>query len=129
MSTARRKRNERGSVALESVIVWPLVLAALFAIIQGGLWFHARNVALGAAQEGARVASAESRGDGAARASAFISNAGGPKIMSSWSTSQSSTASVVTVTVTGRAPSVLPGVSGPKVTQSSTAPLREWTTR
>ncbi|NDL57028.1 TadE/TadG family type IV pilus assembly protein [Phytoactinopolyspora mesophila] len=123
------RRRERGAIALESVIIWPTVILALVVVMQGALWFHARNVALGAAQEGARVASAESRGDGAARAASFIADAGGTSVMTVKSVTQSDGATTVTVTVTGRAPSLVPGLSGPKVSHSATAPLKGWTTR
>ena len=122
----RQLRVERGAVTLETVVIWPTILAAIFAIIQGGLWFHARNVALGAAQEGARAASVESRGDGAERAAEFISDAGGPGVITISDITQVESGDIVTITVTGRAPSVLPGVDGPSVTQRHSAPLRGW---
>lgn len=123
-----RSGRERGSVTLETAIVYPAILLAFFAIIQGGLWFHARNIALGAAQEGARVASAETRGDGAARAAEFIADAGGADVLTVHRIDQSTStaAATVTVTVTGHSLSLLPGVDM-TVTQSSTAPLKRWT--
>ncbi len=115
-------------MTLETAIVYPAILLAFFAIIQGGLWFHARNIALGAAQEGARVASAETRGDGAARAAEFIADAGGADVLTVHRIDQSTStaAATVTVTVTGHSLSLLPGVDM-TVTQSSTAPLKRWT--
>ncbi|NED96857.1 pilus assembly protein [Phytoactinopolyspora alkaliphila] len=121
--------RERGSIALEQVIIWPVVIATIVAIIQGALWFHARNVALSAAQEGARAASVETRGDGAAHAKAFIAAAGGTKVMTGANVSQHDTGTTVTVTVSGSAPSLVPGMAGPSFSQSSTAPLKRWTTR
>lgn len=120
-------RRERGAIALESVIIWPTIIAAIVALIQGALWFHAQNVAQAAAQEGARAASAEVRADGAARAATFINDAGGQAVMTIQSIKQSDTAATVTVTVTGRAPSVIPGMPGPRLARSSTAPLKRWT--
>lgn len=125
---ARQRRSdvERGSITLESVVIWPTVLFAIFAIIQGGLWFHARNVALGAAQEGARAASVEARGDGEGRAHEFISDAGGTSVITVDGISQTTTGDIVTITITGRAPSLFPGLPGPAVTQHHSAPLRGW---
>jgi Flp pilus assembly protein TadG len=52
---AARGGRERGSVTLETVIVFPLVLLIFFGALQAGFWFHARNTCMAAAQEGARV--------------------------------------------------------------------------
>src|SRR4051794_37582686 len=46
--------GERGSVSLEMAIVFPVVLLLIMTSIQAALWFYARSVALGAAQEGTR---------------------------------------------------------------------------
>ncbi|MBF6060407.1 pilus assembly protein [Nocardia terpenica] len=70
-------RDDRGSV-LETVIITPMVLAMLFAAIQGALYFHARNVAVKAAEAGLR----EARGHngnavlGTAAAYAYIARTG-----------------------------------------------------
>ncbi|NEE01173.1 pilus assembly protein [Phytoactinopolyspora halotolerans] len=102
----------------------PVVLLMIWLIVQGGLWWHARNVALGGAQEGARAASAQTRADGAARATEFITRAGGLDIDT---VAQTSDGDTVTITVTGRSPSLIPGMDL-SVTESSTAPLKGWTT-
>ena len=53
------------------VILFPVLLIMLFGAVQAGLYFHARNLAMSAAQEGARVAAAydstTGRGTAAAR--------------------------------------------------------------
>ena len=70
--------RDRGSSSVEIVVLLPLVFLLLFAMVQGGLWFHARAIALGAAQEGARVAAAESSSAAAgeaARAAAIARSA------------------------------------------------------
>jgi Flp pilus assembly pilin Flp len=58
--------DERGTVYVEYVVISALavlvILGAIqffFGLLQFGLWYHARQVALGAAQEGARVLAAE----------------------------------------------------------------------
>ena len=40
------------------VLLTPLLFAAMFVVVQVGLLYHARHVALAAAQEGARIARA-----------------------------------------------------------------------
>ncbi|RIQ12225.1 TadE family protein [Jiangella rhizosphaerae] len=123
--TKSRLRTERGAATLETVVVWPAVFLIFLTILHAGFWFHARNIAIGAAQEGARVASAQSRGDGAARAAEFISDAGGDDVLTVTDIRQSETADTVTVTVTGYSESFVPGLEI-TVTQSSTAPLKGW---
>ena len=62
VGTGRPRRSvvrDAGSASVEMVVFVPLLFIFIFAVVQGGLWFHARSVALGAAQEGARVAAAE----------------------------------------------------------------------
>jgi len=52
-------RDDRGSSAVELAVLAPAFLMVIMLIIQFGLWFNARQVALAAAQAGARVARAE----------------------------------------------------------------------
>jgi Flp pilus assembly protein TadG len=50
------EQAERGSSALELVLVTPVLIALVFGIIQTGLVWNARHVAGAAAQHGARLA-------------------------------------------------------------------------
>lgn len=52
-------RDDRGSSAVELAMLAPAFLMVIMLIIQFGLWFNARQIALAAAQAGARVARAE----------------------------------------------------------------------
>ena len=45
-------------MSLEIAILAPALLLLVFSIVQGGLWFHARNLAQAAAQEGAAAGAA-----------------------------------------------------------------------
>jgi len=47
-----RRRDERGSAALELAFLSPMLLALIFFSVQAGLWWYGRNVALQAAREG-----------------------------------------------------------------------------
>lgn len=120
------RHRERGAVSLEMAILVPVVLALIFGIIQGGLFLHARNTALAATQEGVRAATGFHASDGAARARAFISDAGGARTLQGVTVSESHDGDTVTVTVTGQAVSVFPGLPGPRVEQHSTAPVEQW---
>ncbi|MGH3251919.1 MAG: TadE/TadG family type IV pilus assembly protein [Trebonia sp.] len=52
-------RSDRGSSAVELAFLAPAFLGVIMLIIQFGLWFNAREVALASAQSGARVAREE----------------------------------------------------------------------
>lgn len=52
----RLLRDDRGSSAIELAILAPALLILTMIVIQFALWFQARQVALAAAQEGAREA-------------------------------------------------------------------------
>jgi Flp pilus assembly protein TadG len=52
-------RSDRGASAIELAVLAPAFLGVVMLIIQFGLWFDARQVALAAAQAGARVAREE----------------------------------------------------------------------
>jgi len=119
--------RERGSATVEAAIVFPVVLLLIFGIIQGALWFHARHIALGAAQEGARVASAEDGGSGEDRAREFITNLTGGTLIRHVIIHESATTQIATVTVNGQAPSLIPGVDGLPVSQIATASVERFT--
>ena len=119
--------SERGSAAVQTAILFPVVLLLVFGIIQGALWFHARNVALGAAQEGARAASTEGGTGGEQRAHEFVGNLTGGTLIRDLQVSGTSTGETVTITVTGNAPSLVPGVGGLTVRQSATATIEQFT--
>ncbi len=59
MKATHRRRSERGAAeSVQLVLIWPVVLLATVAVIQGGLWLHGRNIAVRAAA----VAVDEARG-------------------------------------------------------------------
>lgn len=118
--------RQRGSVTLEMVILFPVLLIMLFAAVQGGLWFHARNVAISAAQEGARVAASyeSSASQGAEAARKFATAAGARGV----SVTASSSATTTTVMVSVEAPRIIPFlIPDLPVHQSATMPLERVT--
>lgn len=70
-------RRERGSAAVEFLLVSVLVLALLLGVVQVALAVHVRSLATDAAAEGARVAARADRGpaDGVARTRALLTEA------------------------------------------------------
>ena len=124
-----RLSGDRGSTSLQLVIIFPAVLALIFGGVQTALYFYARNVAIAAAQEGARAAGAQtgSAGAGAAAAADFIIRAGGPDALPASSVSGSRSATTATVTVRGRSLSLVPGYAGIDITQSASVPVERIT--
>lgn len=106
---AERDARDRGAVSLEMLIVFPVVLLIILLVVHVGLWWHARNVAMSAAQlgvESARVRGA-SAGVGTAEAREFLSRAGGSISGASVSGSKGAT---VTIRVTGYVDTMVPGL-------------------
>ena len=52
-------RSERGSTSVQMVILMPVLFSVMFLGLQAALFYHARTVAIAAAQQGARAAGAE----------------------------------------------------------------------
>jgi Flp pilus assembly protein TadG len=127
-SSRLRSRDERGSVTIQMVFLMPALFLVMFLGVQGALYYHAREVALAAAQEGAREAGSEqgTRDSGLATANTFVADAGGSDVMTSTSVSGSRTTTTATVTVTGKSLSVIPGWHV-TVTQSASVPVERLT--
>jgi len=115
--------GERGSVTVEMVVLMPVLLATLFGGIQAGVVFHARHIAIAAAQEGARTAAAyqASLPVGISAATNAAAGWAGQALTGIQVTGQRTT-SRVSITVQGSAVSLLPGVSWP-IEQSATLPV------
>jgi len=125
----RRSVDEQGSATLEIAVLFPAVLLATFGLIQGALYFHARDVALAAAADGLTAARARtgSGEEGRQAASAFIQRAGGDDVLLGSSVSSFRTATTATVTVTGRTLSLVPGLTGWWVSQTASGPVERFT--
>jgi len=53
-------QGEHGAAMLEFALVAPLLMLLVLGAVQFALWYHAQGVVLAAAQDGARLAAAES---------------------------------------------------------------------
>ena len=122
--------GDRGSVSLELAIVFPALLLIVTALIQYALWFHARSLALAAAQQGVSVARAYHSTPAAGRgtALAFVADHGADTLLNPDATTSTPATGQVQVIVTGWSVSVLPGVAGIAVSQSAAGPLERFTT-
>lgn len=120
---------ETGSVSIQMVLLLPVLFAVMFLGMQAALFYHARTVAIAAAEEGARAAGA--RGGtvpaGTKAAADFVATAGGDGVLKAASATGSRTPTTATVTVTGQAMSVIPGWTL-TITQSATMPTERLTT-
>lgn len=114
-----RHRRQSGSAALELVLVFPAVLFALTALVQGALWAHGLHVVDAAAREGARAARLS--GDpstGRVGAETFLHRYG-TDVVRSPSVTAGVTGGVARVAVRGRAVALLPGLTLPLQAASS----------
>ena len=108
------KRNERGDVTTEAVIVTPVLLLLIMSVIQFALWYHAAGVAHAAAQEGARAASAvgASVSDGQNTAQRFVDQLG-PTILNDTHISTNRYFDTANVRVDATAIALIPGLRLP----------------
>lgn len=127
---ARHIAEDAGSASVEIAILFPVVLLVVTAIVQYGLWFHARSIALAAAQEGVTAARLYEAGPtaGPERARAFVEAHGSDSLSDVVASATSPGPEQIGVQVTGRALSILPGVAGLTVTQSAEGPIERFTT-
>lgn len=125
-----RGRDDGGSVSLELVIIFPLVLILMFVGFQYALWYHARNVALAAAQEGLRTERAENGTEalGQQRAYDFLDRAGGNSLLTGVIVVPDRKTTEARITVTGYALDILPLFDLPQVRQTAVGPVERFTT-
>jgi len=119
-----RGRGQVGSATLELAVVFPAVMALVFLTVQGGIYFHARTLALTAAQEGLRAVSTLTgdTGEGTTKATSFLDRTADGWVVDRDVAAERS-ATTATVTVTGRSISLIPGLSGLPIRQQATGPV------
>ncbi|UUW92488.1 TadE/TadG family type IV pilus assembly protein [Pimelobacter simplex] len=108
------------------VVIAPALLFGLMLIVQAGLYFHARNVAEQAAQEGAAEARAFDGDEASAkqRAMTFL-GALGDRALTDRNVEVDRGAETATVTVSGDVISLVPGVSW-SVSESASGPVERY---
>lgn len=108
-----RHRRQSGSAALDLVLVFPAVLFALTALVQGAMWAHGLHVVDAAAREGARAArlSGDPRA-GRVGAETFLHRYGAEAVRSP-AVAADIKGGVARVAVRGRAVALLPGLTLP----------------
>jgi Flp pilus assembly protein TadG len=128
LARSSRRQDERGSVSIELVILLPALFAVMFLGMQAALFYHARTVAIAAAQEGAKAAGGENgkEADGVSAATSFVDEAGGDDVLPGATATANRTATTVTVTVRGHSLSVIPGWN-PVIVHSASLPVERVT--
>jgi Flp pilus assembly protein TadG len=124
---SRQRCDDCGALTLSYVAVLPFLFLFIMVVIQASLWFLAREAALAAARQGAdaaRVLNAPS-GAGAAAAEGFARQAGRGYLLDPKARVQRNTVGTVSVTVTGRTPSFVPGIAV-GVSETVQAPVEEF---
>ena len=123
--------GERGAATLELVVLFPALLLLVLTIVQAGLFFYARTLALAAAQEGVRAGRAQSAEPrrGVKQAHEFLAATAEHTLYDVAVSAAGSSPAQVRIQVTGRAPSVLPGVPGLPVSQEARGPRERFTSR
>lgn len=118
--------DERGSVSVQMVLAWPLLMLILFGGMGAAMYAYGRTTALSAAQSGAAVYAAENgtQNDCELAALDLAHRVGDaledPQVVCS------RTGDYVTVTMSGRVLSLVPGWQ-PSVTQAAQAPVERAT--
>lgn len=122
---SRALDDERGASSVEAVLVFPALLVLFFTIVHGAVYLHAGTIA----QAGAQAAYEEARLYGATEEAG--ATAGYATIAAAGSGLEGATVLVartgdsITVTVSGTAPSLLPGLPL-GVTRTVTGPAERW---
>ena len=117
---------DRGSAAVELVLLTPLLMVCVLVVVQFALWQHARHVLLAAAQEGARAARAQGATavDGRTRAYDYIMQLG-PDLVTAPVVEVDRGVDAVTVRIRGQAVNIVPGLPL-MVTATSAGPVERF---
>lgn len=122
-----RGRRDDGALILSYVIVVPVFMLAVMVIIQGALWYLAREAALAAARQGVdaeRVRGATA-GAGPRAALAFARNDASGYLLGPSATDLGSTPTTIQIKVTGHVPTFVPGLAI-NITQVVRAPVEKF---
>ena len=120
-------RRDAGALILTYVIVVPVFMLAVMVIIQGALWYLAREAALAAARQGVdaeRVRGAAA-GAGPRAALAFARNNASGYLLGPSATDLGSTPATIQIKVTGHVPTFVPGLAI-NITQVVQAPVEKF---
>lgn len=108
------------------IVILPALFLIIFLAVQGAFYYHARTVAIAAAQEGARTAAQHdsSASAGIAAATDFVGDTG--DVVTRISVGGDRSATSARITVTGYSTTLLPGVKL-RVSAAASAPVERVT--
>jgi len=118
-------KADRGGGPVEFAVLAFPILVLTFIVVQAAFVFYARSTALAAATQGANAARAYNApaNAGVNKANDFLGRVGGG--LQSPSVTFSATSTGVTVTVTGKAQTIIPGLSF-SIPQSASGPVERF---
>ena len=106
---SRRGESDRGSSSVEFAILFPVIVALLFAGPQLAMWYFAREAADAAAHAGARAASVSgAAGEAGQQAAEEYLGRLGTGTITRYSVVEQDTATTVSIHVTAEVPNVIP---------------------
>lgn len=116
------RHDETGSTSVELVVVLPALFSLIFLGVQAGLYFHARQVVIAAANQGALAAAAEygTASDGHEAATTFLDQTG-DVALTGWSVNADRDLERAVVRVEAASYAVLPFLT-PTVTAQASMP-------
>jgi Flp pilus assembly protein TadG len=122
-----RTRADTGALTLGYALATPVFLMAILVIVQACAWYLARQTAIAAAQQGADVARTAHPppGRGAQAAVSFARRAAPGFLLVPSASAAGSSAATVRIQVSGRAPSLVPGMVF-RVSEVVTAPVERF---
>jgi Flp pilus assembly protein TadG len=119
--------NERGAASIQTVLTYPMVLMLIFAMVQGMLYFHAQNTAQSVANGAVQATRVEGGSVESGYAEAAARLVRGGDAFASVDVLVTRGEEMATATVTGLAPSLVPGFRGLRIEQSATGPVERFT--
>ena len=123
MSWPAREARTAGSVSVEALILVPFFLMVVFTILEASLWVYSSSVAQAAAEDGARAGTV-SGGNEQEGKDIALDILAARSVGEGWEVVTTASSEGLTVAVSGRAPSVVPGMSL-TVTESATLPWED----
>jgi Flp pilus assembly protein TadG len=107
-------RSERGSAVVEFALVAAIAVSLTLAVVQFALFLYERNVVMGAAAEGARVAATYGRGvdDGERVAGTLVRQAVGERVAATVRIDGAAAGDLVVFRAAGELRSFVPGLPG-----------------
>jgi len=121
---------DRGGMSISMAIVFPCFMLLLLGIIQGCLWWYAREAALHAAKEGVEAGRQQggSAEDAQSRAKEVAGDLGGGTLRGITVTLPVNDGERMEVQVRGTSLSIVPGLPALTIEQHANAPMERWTT-